>query len=251
MDVSLLDELPPGRTPVRTVLRDEAARPRLAEFLRDEVAAGGQAYWVFPLVEESEALTLRAVSTQVRAVRAALQGVRVGMVHGRVPAGEREATMAAFAAGEIQVLCATTVIEVGVDNPNASVIVIEHPERFGLAQLHQLRGRVGRGERRSLCVLLLGGQPGADALARLEAFAGTTDGFAIAEQDFRLRGPGEFTGLRQWGRPEFRVAQLWRHREELEAARAVAAAAAARGELERLSRALAPAGVQERRVPVG
>ncbi|MBP1620635.1 MAG: ATP-dependent helicase RecG, partial [Acidobacteria bacterium] len=251
MDVSLLDELPPGRTPIRTVLRDEAARPRLAEFIRDEVAAGGQAYWVFPLVEESEALTLRAVSTHVRSVRAALPGISVGMVHGRVPAAEREATMAAFAAGEIRVLCATTVIEVGVDNPNASVMVIEHPDRFGLAQLHQLRGRVGRGRRRSLCVLLLGERPGAEALARLEAFAATTDGFAIAEQDFRLRGPGEFTGLRQWGRPEFRVAQLWRHREELEAARAVAAAAAARGELERLSRALAPAGVEDRRVPVG
>ena len=115
----------------------------------------------------------------------------------------------------------------------------------------ELRGRVGRGRRRSLSVLLLGERPGAEALARLEAFAATTDGFAIAEQDFRLRGPGEFTGLRQWGRPEFRVAQLWRHREELEAARAVAAAAAARGELERLSRALAPAGVEDRRVPVG
>jgi len=251
MDVSLLDELPPGRTPVRTVLRDGAARPRLAEFLKQEVAEGGQAYWVFPLIEESEALTLRAVSTHVRSVRAALPGVSVGMVHGRLPAAEREATMAAFAAGDIQVMCATTVIEVGVDNPNASVMVIEHPERFGLAQLHQLRGRVGRGARRSLCVLLIGGRVTDETLARLEALAATTDGFRIAEQDFRLRGPGEFTGLRQWGRPEFRVAVLWLHREELEAARAVAAAASAGGELDRLARALAPAGVDERRVPVG
>jgi ATP-dependent DNA helicase RecG len=251
MDVSLLDELPPGRTPVKTVLRDEAARPRLTEFLRREVGEGGQAYWVFPLIEESEALTLRAVSTYVRSVRAALPGVNVGMVHGRVPAAEREATMAAFAAGEIQVLCATTVIEVGVDIPNASVMVVEHPERFGLAQLHQLRGRVGRGSRRSLCVLLLGERAIGETRARIEAFAETTDGFRIAEQDFRLRGPGEFTGLRQWGRPEFRVAVLWLHREELEAARAVAAAAAARDELDRLAHALAPVGAEERRVPVG
>jgi len=251
MDVSLLDELPPGRTPVKTVLRDGAARPRLADFLKQEAAEGGQAYWVFPLIEESDALTLRAVSTHVRSVRAALPGVSVGMVHGRLRAAEREATMAAFAAGEIQVLCATTVIEVGVDNPNASVMVIEHPERFGLAQLHQLRGRVGRGGRRSLCVLLLGDRVAGETLARLEALAATTDGFRIAEQDFRLRGPGEFTGLRQWGRPEFRVAVLWLHREELEAARAVAAAAASRGELERLERALAPTGVEQRRVPVG
>jgi ATP-dependent DNA helicase RecG len=251
MDVSLLDELPPGRTPVKTVLRDGAARPRLAEFLREEVAQGGQAYWVFPLIEDSEALTLRAVSTHVRSVRADLPGVSVGMVHGRLPAAEREAAMAAFAAGETQVLCATTVIEVGVDVPNASVMVIEHPERFGLAQLHQLRGRVGRGRRRSLCVLLRGERAAGEALARLEAFTATNDGFRIAEQDFRLRGPGEFTGLRQWGRPEFRVAVLWLHREELEAARAVAAAAASRGELDRLADALAPAGVEERRVPVG
>jgi ATP-dependent DNA helicase RecG len=251
MDVSLLDELPPGRTPVKTVLRDGAARPRLAEFLKQEVSEGGQAYWVFPLIEDSEALSLRAVSTHVRSVRAALPGVSVGMVHGRLPAAEREATMAAFTAGEIQVLCATTVIEVGVDNPNASVMVVEHPERFGLAQLHQLRGRVGRGRRRSLCVLLLGERVGGETLARIEAFAATTDGFRIAEQDFRLRGPGEFTGLRQWGRPEFRVAVLWLHREELEAARAVAASASARGELDRLAEALALPGAEERRVPVG
>ncbi len=156
LDVSVIDEMPPGRTPVRTVLRDDGARARLAEFLRKEVAAGGQAYWVFPLIEESEKVSARAVATHVRAVRQALTGVRVEAIHGRTPAAERDAVMAAFTAGEVGVLCATTVIEVGVDVPNASVMVIENAERFGLAQLHQLRGRVGRGRRRSFCVLLVG-----------------------------------------------------------------------------------------------
>ncbi len=244
LDVSILDEMPPGRTPVRTAVRDDAARPRLAEFLRGEVAAGGQAYWVFPLIEESDKISARSIAAHVRAVRQSLPGIRVEVVHGRTPAGEREATMAAFAAGEIGVLCATTVIEVGVDVPNASLMVIENAERFGLAQLHQLRGRVGRGRRRSFCALLAGPECSTEARARLEVLAATSDGFRIAEEDFRLRGPGEFTGLRQWGRPEFLVASLWLHRRELEAARAVAAAAAAEGRLEGVAAALScPAGV--------
>jgi len=251
LDVSVLDEMPPGRTPVRTAVRDDAARPRLAEFLRSEVAGGGQAYWVFPLIEESDKISARAVATHVRAVRQALPGVRVEVVHGRTPAAEREATMAAFAAGHIGVLCATTVIEVGVDVPNASVMVIENAERFGLAQLHQLRGRVGRGRRRSFCALLTGPGCSAEARERLDLLATTADGFRIAEEDFRLRGPGEFTGLRQWGRPEFRVASLWLHRKELEAARAVAATAAATGQLDAVAAALScPAGVGAA-VPVG
>ena len=228
LDVSVLDEMPPGRTPVRTAVRDDAARPKLAEFLRQEVADGGQAYWVFPLIEESDKISARAIETHVRAVRQSLPGVRVGVVHGRTPAAEREATMAAFVAGEIGVLCATTVIEVGVDVANASLMVIENAERFGLAQLHQLRGRVGRGRRRSFCALLAGPECSPEAKRRLELLAATADGFRIAEEDFRLRGPGEFTGLRQWGRPEFRVASLWLHRRELEAARALAASAAER-----------------------
>ncbi len=238
LDVSVLDELPPGRTPVRTVVREDAARARLFEFLRGEIAQGGQAYWVFPLVEESERLSLRAVESHVRAVRAGLPGVRTAVVHGRLSPAERQETMAAFLRGEVQVLCATTVIEVGVDVPRASVMVIEHADRFGLAQLHQLRGRVGRGERRSYCVLLVDRHCSEAARARLEVFASTTDGFRIAEEDFRLRGPGELTGLRQWGRPEFRVANLFLHREELEAARAVAAAAAAAGDLTALESCL-------------
>ncbi len=243
LDVSVLDEMPPGRTPVRTAVRDDAARPRLAEFLRSEVAGGGQAYWVFPLIEESDKISARSIAEHVRAVRQALPGVRVEVVHGRTPAAERAATMAAFVAGEIGVLCATTVIEVGVDVPNASVMVIENAERFGLAQLHQLRGRVGRGRRRSFCALLAGPACSPEARGRLETLAATSDGFRIAEEDFRLRGPGEFTGLRQWGRPEFRVASLWLHRRELEAARALAASAAADGRLDAVAEALScPAG---------
>jgi len=244
LDVSVLDELPPGRTPVRTAVRDESGRAKLVEFVRGEVADGGQAYWVFPLIEDSDAITARSIATHVRAVRQALPGVRIEVVHGRTPADEREATMAAFSAGEIGVLCATTVIEVGVDVPNASVMVIENAERFGLAQLHQLRGRVGRGSRRSFCALLSGPNCSEEARRRLEMLAATGDGFRIAEEDFRLRGPGEFTGLRQWGRPEFAVASLWLHRRELEAARAVAAAVAARGELGAVTALLScPGGV--------
>jgi ATP-dependent DNA helicase RecG len=251
LDFSVLDEMPPGRTPVRTAIRDDSARPKLAEFLRGEVAGGGQAYWVFPLIEESDKISARAVETHVRAVRQSLPGVRVGVVHGRTPAAEREATMAAFAAGEIGVLCATTVIEVGVDVPNASVMVIENAERFGLAQLHQLRGRVGRGRRRSFCALLAGPECSHEAKERLELLAATADGFRIAEEDFRLRGPGEFTGLRQWGRPEFHVASLWLHRRELEAARALAATAAASGQLEAVAAALSCPGGVGPGVPVG
>jgi len=251
LEVSLLDEMPPGRSPVRTVMRDDASRPKLAEFLRREIGEGGQAYWVFPLIEESEKISARAIASHARAVRQALPGVRVEVVHGRIPAVERESVMAAFAGGDVGVLCATTVIEVGVDVPNASVMVIENAERFGLAQLHQLRGRVGRGRRRSFCVLLTGKDCSPEAMRRLEFLAGTSDGFRIAEEDFRLRGPGEFTGLRQWGRPEFRVASLWLHRRELEAARAVAAAAAQRGELEALATAVRCPGELGPAVPAG
>ncbi len=238
LEVSLLDELPPGRTPVRTVLRDDAARDRLLGFLRRELVEGGQVYWVFPVIEESEKQPLRAVETHARAVGDAFPGTEVGVVHGRLAAEARDAVMASFASGAVRVLCATTVIEVGVDVPNASVMVVENAERFGLAQLHQLRGRVGRGRRRSFCVLLAGPGCSADARRRLEILAATGDGFRIAEEDFRLRGPGEITGLRQWGRPELRVADLWRHRAELALAREVAAAAADAGRMEELAGAL-------------
>ena len=251
LDVSVLDELPPGRTQVRTAARDDAARPKLLEFLRREVGEGGQIYWVFPLIEESQKLSLRAVESHVRTVRQAFPGTAVGVVHGRLPAPEREGVMAAFVAGEIAVLCATTVIEVGVDVPNASVMVIENAERFGLAQLHQLRGRVGRGRRQSFCALLVADEAPVEARARLDFFAATSDGFRIAEEDFRLRGPGEFTGLRQWGRPEFRVASLITHRAELEAARAAAAEAERHNRLNEVRAALSCTGAIGNAVPAG
>jgi ATP-dependent DNA helicase RecG len=235
LDVSILDELPPGRTPVRTLMRGDETRPKLFEFLRQEAAAGGQVYWVFPLIEESQRLAVRAVESHTRAVREGLRGLTIGVVHGRLAAEERDRVMVAFASGEIAVLCSTTVIEVGVDVPAASVMVIENAERFGLAQLHQLRGRVGRGRRRSLCVLLVGEDASPEARERLDLFASVSDGFRIAEEDLRLRGPGELAGLRQWGRPAFAVASLTTHQAELEAARAVAAAARAEGRLDELA----------------
>jgi ATP-dependent DNA helicase RecG len=207
-------------------------------FVAEALAAGEQAYWVFPAIEEARAAEVRALERHAGEIVAALPGVRCAVVHGRLPAEERDAAMRAFAAGEVQLLLATTVVEVGVDVPNASLMVVENAERFGLAQLHQLRGRVGRGARRSTCVLLAGPSCSPEARERLELVAATTDGFRIAEEDFRLRGPGEITGSRQWGRPELRVASLTAHRAELEAARDTAAAAAAGGLLDELCGAL-------------
>ncbi|MGC8916329.1 MAG: ATP-dependent DNA helicase RecG [Thermoanaerobaculum sp.] len=221
LEVSVLDELPPGRKPVRTVIRERQALPKLLEFVRQEVAAGGRVYWVFPVIEESETLSVKALVAHERALARHLPGIACGTVHGRMRPEDRDRVMRAFASGEVAVLFATTVIEVGVDVPEATLMVIENPERFGLAQLHQLRGRVGRGPRRSYCVLLLGDEVNPEARRRLEFFAATTDGFAVAEEDFRLRGPGEFTGLRQWGRPEFRAASLCLHQRELELARSL------------------------------
>ena len=247
LDVSALDELPAGRSPIRTVLRDDAARDKLLEFVANEIAAGGQAYWVFPVIDDSEALDVRAVSRNAESLARALPGVRTAVVHGRLPAEERDAVMRGFAAGTTQLLCATTVIEVGVDVPNASLMVIENAERFGVAQLHQLRGRVGRGARRSTCVLLAGTACSEEARRRLELVAATSDGFRIAEADFATRGPGELTGLRQWGRPELRVASLTIHRRELEMARQAAADAAGAAQLAALCRAV---GLPELDAPV-
>jgi len=223
LDVSLLDEKPPGRTPIRTLHKGNAARREVVELVRGAVAAGGQAYVVYPLVEESEKLEDVAAATQMaEAWRAALPGARVGLLHGRMRSDDKDAVMTAFAGGELQVLVATTVIEVGVDVPNATVMVIEHAERFGLAQLHQLRGRVGRGAGRSTCVLLSHGRLSPEARQRLEVMVRTEDGFAIAEKDLEIRGPGDFFGTRQWGMPSFRASHLIRDRELLERARAEA-----------------------------
>ena len=220
LDVSVLDERPPGRSPIRTVVKSASQRPEVVDLVRREVASGAQAYVVYPLVEESEKLEdVKAATQMAEEWRRALPGRRVGLLHGRLKGTEKEEVMAAFARGETHVLVATTVVEVGVDVANATAMVIEHAERFGLAQLHQLRGRVGRGERPSTCVLMSHGRLSQIARERLAVLARTGDGFVIAEKDLELRGPGDFFGTRQWGMPTFRVSQLIRDRELLETAR--------------------------------
>jgi len=212
LDVSTIDELPPGRTPVVTKLIADARRDEVIERIRAQVAAGRQVYWVCPLIEESEALDLTNATATHEALNAALLGVMVGLLHSRMPPVEKKAVMSLFTGGQMGVLVSTTVIEVGVDVPNASLMVIEHAERFGLSQLHQLRGRVGRGAAASACVLLYaageGGRLGETARARLKAMVDTADGFEIARRDLEIRGPGEFLGARQSGAPLLRFADL-------------------------------------------
>ena len=208
LDVSLIDEMPAGRSPVRTRLFSAARRAEVTGAVRGVVGAGRQAYWVCPLIEESTKLQLQAALDTYTALLGELAGLRIGLVHGRLGSAEKAAVMAAFVAGEIDVLVATTVIEVGVDVANASLMVIEHAERFGLAQLHQLRGRVGRGAHDSVCVLLYQQPLSASARARLKIIFEHSDGFEIARQDLRLRGPGEFIGSRQSGVPLLRYADL-------------------------------------------
>jgi ATP-dependent DNA helicase RecG len=208
LDVSVIDELPPGRSPVRTRLFSDGRRDEVTAAVRAVVASGRQAYWVCPLIEESAKLELQAALDTHAALTAELAGLRIGLVHGRLRGDEKAAVMAAFVAGEIDVLVATTVIEVGVDVPNASLMVIEHAERFGLSQLHQLRGRVGRGAHDSVCVLLYQQPLSPTARARLKIIFEHSDGFEIARQDLRLRGPGEFVGSRQSGTPLLRYADL-------------------------------------------
>jgi ATP-dependent DNA helicase RecG len=208
LDVSTIDALPPGRTPIVTKVFADSRRLEVIARIRDEVAQGKQVYWVCPLVEESETLDLKNATETHAELAAALPGVVVGLLHGRLPATEKAAVMAGFSAGETAVLVATTVIEVGVDVPNASLMVIEHAERFGLAQLHQLRGRVGRGAVASACVLLYTAPLSETGKARLRAMAETTDGFEIARRDLEIRGPGEFMGSRQSGDALLRFADL-------------------------------------------
>ena len=222
LDVSVLDELPPGRQPIRTKLVSDARRDEVIARVRDAVSTGRQAYWVCPLIEESETLQLQtALDTHV-ALSEELDDLRIGLVHGRLKSDEKAAAMAAFAAGDLDVLVATTVIEVGVDVPNASLMVIEHAERFGLSQLHQLRGRVGRGAHDSVCVLLFQKPLSQTARARLKVIYENTDGFEIARQDLHLRGPGEFVGSRQSGVPLLRYADLEADSELIELAREMA-----------------------------
>jgi len=219
LDVSVIDELPPGRTPVVTKLVGDSRRDEVVARVRDACLNGRQAYWVCPLIDESEKLQLQTAMETFETLSATFPELKVGLVHGRLHARDKAATMAAFKAGEIQLLVATTVIEVGVDVPNASLMVIEHAERFGLSQLHQLRGRVGRGAAQSACILLYQTPLSETARARLKIIYENSDGFEIARQDLLLRGPGEFLGARQSGVPLLHIADIEQDQKLLEAAR--------------------------------
>jgi ATP-dependent DNA helicase RecG len=225
LDLSILDELPPGRTPIitRQVTDDQSAK--VWDFVRKQVAAGHQAYIVYPVIAEHEESELKAAIKMYRELsNDTFSDLKVGLLHGRLGAELKDQVMRMFQRGELQILVATTVIEVGVDVPNATVMVIEHAERFGLAQLHQLRGRIGRGGAKSYCVLMTGGKVTEEGQRRLQAMVDTNDGFKIAELDLELRGPGEFFGTRQAGMPDFRVANIIRDAQLLEAAKREAAA---------------------------
>jgi len=224
--LSVIDELPPGRTPVRTLVATDSQRRQTLELIHSELNKNHQIYVVFPLIEESEKSDLKDATAGLEQLRAQLPGQQIGLLHGRMSPEEKEAVMAAFKARQLDILVATTVIEVGIDVPNATVMVVEHAERFGLAQLHQLRGRVGRGNAPGLCLLMKSYKCSEEGEKRLQVMARTTDGFRIAEADLEIRGPGEFLGTRQSGLPDFRVANILRDGRILEEARADAFAIA-------------------------
>jgi ATP-dependent DNA helicase RecG len=210
LDCSVIDERPPGRTPITTVVLDNQRRSGIVERLRAVCQTGRQAYWVCTLIEESDVLQCQAAEASATELRELLPALQIGLVHGRLKPAEKNAVMDAFKAGELHILVATTVIEVGVDVPNASLMIIENPERLGLAQLHQLRGRVGRGTAASHCVLLYSSPLSQHARERLNVLRESDDGFVIAEKDLQLRGPGELLGTRQTGAINFRIADLAR-----------------------------------------
>jgi ATP-dependent DNA helicase RecG len=222
LDCSIIDELPPGRTPVNTVVIDDKRRDEVIERVRAACREGRQAYWVCTLIEESEALQCQAAEVAEALLKEQLPELKIGLVHGRMKAAEKAEVMARFKAAELDLLVATTVIEVGVDVPNASVMIIENPERLGLSQLHQLRGRVGRGSVASFCVLMYHAPLSKQGKARLGVMRETTDGFKIAEKDLELRGPGEVLGTRQTGMMQFRIADLTRDKDMLDRVRQVA-----------------------------
>jgi len=224
LDVSVIRDLPPGRLPVKTIAKPESRRDEIYSFVREQLDAGRQVYVIYPLVEESAKIDLKA-ATQMHDLLAQeiFPAYRVGLLHGRMKGDGKDRVMKAFAAGEIDILVSTTVVEVGVDVQNASVMIVEHAERFGLSQLHQLRGRVGRDRHQSFCCLLYQSPLSEEARARLRAMTETTDGFEIAERDLLLRGPGDFFGTRQAGMPTFRLIDLVRDRDVLELAQREAA----------------------------
>ena len=219
LDISVIDELPPGRTPIETQWRGDTQLPGVWEFLRREIARGRQAYVVYPVIEESKQELKAATAEYERLSKTVFPKLRLGLLHGRLKNDEKEAVMEQFRRGELNVLVATTVIEVGVDVPNATVMVIEHADRFGLAQLHQLRGRIGRGKEKSYCILVAPKTIAGDSRERIETMVATSNGFEIAERDLKQRGPGEFFGTRQHGDAAFSFAQPLRDREILELAR--------------------------------
>lgn len=222
LDISVIDALPPGRTPIVTKLVADSRRDEILQRVREACLQGNQAYWVCPLIEESEALQLVTANDTYALLQSEFPELHIGLVHGRMKPVEKQAVMAAFSAGELQLLVATTVIEVGVDVPNASLMVIEHAERMGLSQLHQLRGRVGRGAVKSTCILLYQNKLSETARARLKVIYESNDGFAIAQADLHIRGPGELLGVRQSGVPMLKIADLSRDVDLLETAKALA-----------------------------
>jgi len=223
LETSVIDELPPGRTPITTVAIPDARRDEIIQRVKTACTdQGRQVYWVCTLIDESEVLQCQAAEDSAEQLKAALPELNVGLVHGRMKATEKQAIMSEFKAGNIHVLVATTVIEVGVDVPNASLIIIENPERLGLAQLHQLRGRVGRGATASHCVLLYHAPLSATAQKRLGVLRESNDGFVIAERDLEIRGPGEVLGTKQTGLAEFKIADLNRDKQTLDHVRPIA-----------------------------
>ncbi|MBL8150175.1 MAG: ATP-dependent DNA helicase RecG, partial [Blastocatellia bacterium] len=220
LDISIIDQMPPGRTPIETFVRTEEARSQVYNFVHKEILKGRQCYTVYPLIEESEKLDLLAATKMAdKLQKEVFPNFKIGLLHGRMKAAEKEEVMGRFISAEIQILVSTTVIEVGVDVPNASVMIVEHAERFGLSQLHQLRGRVGRGAAQSYCILMTTGPKSKEASERLKVMEQTSDGFKIAEKDLEIRGPGEIMGTRQSGEQVFRIANIVRDRNLLEAAR--------------------------------
>ena len=220
LDVSILNELPKGRKPIMTHWRKENRRSKVYQYIRDEIKKGAQAYIVFPLVEESEKLDLKAATDSYEKMKDGFfKDFKMGLLHGRMKSDEKEAVMKLFKSGELDILVSTTVIEVGVDVPNATIMVIEHAERFGLSQLHQLRGRVGRGVKQSICILITTENPSGESKKRMQTMTDTNDGFKIAEVDLELRGPGEFFGTKQHGLPEMKIANIVQDWKLLQAAR--------------------------------